>query len=677
MGGSPGAGLVWRGRRSVGATARAAGPRAARAIAGDRPEARRNPRPASDAFPALDRAPPIRIVAIARMDPRIADKVSRFPTGPGVYVFTDAAGDTLYVGKAADLRARVRSYLKPGGDGRYQLRWLAAEAADVEFIATATEQEALLLENTVIKKKQPRYNLKLKDDKSFLLLRLDRREPWPWYRLVRRRQDDGALYFGPFASAKAVRRTLRLLHKIVPLRDCGDHVFANRTRPCLKHQIGRCPAPCVELVTREAYEGLLDHSVRILRGDVGPVLGELRGRMQAAAENLEFERAQALKEQLQALQMVAEPQTVVANHGDEDALGFHRSGDEVAVAFLSFRGGALETCRRHAFRSGSPDELLLGELLGRFYEGDRYVPPVVLLPTLPAEAEIITQWLQHKRGAKVELHVPQRGERRRHLELAEQNAQLADAMAADAQARRRAGAERLAALLELPDPPRRLHCLDISTIQGTSTVASRVCFVDGEPDKSQYRRFKISAEHAGDDFSAMQEAVRRSLSLCLERDDEDLPDLLVIDGGRGQLGAAQRALAELGLQDELQLCGLAKSKLKGLGDARAESGERIFRLDRESPFPLPVQAPETLLVAALRDEAHRFAITFHRQTRGRIGSELDAIAGIGPTRRKALLRHFGSLSALREASREALRAMPGLPANVADAVFAALHPAAE
>lgn len=607
------------------------------------------------------------------MDPHIVDKVARFPTGPGVYVFTGQAGETLYVGKATDLRARVRSYLKPGGDGRYQLRWLEQEAFDVEFVATATEQEALLLENTVIKKKQPRYNIKLKDDKAFLLLRLDRREAWPWYRLVRRRQDDGATYFGPFASAKAVRRTLRLLHKIVPLRDCRDSVFQNRTRPCLKHQIGRCPAPCVDLVPRADYDRLLDQSVRILRGDVGPLLGELRTRMQQAAEGLEFERAQALKEQIAALQLVAEPQNVVASVGDEDALGVHRTGDEVAVAFLTFRGGALENCRRHAFRTTLPDDLLLGELLGRFYEGDRYVPPTIVLPYLPAEPAMITAWLAHKRSAKVELHVPQRGDKRRHLELAQQNARLADAMAADAESRRRAGAERLARLLDLPEPPHRLHCLDVSTIQGTSTVASRVCFVDGQPDKSQYRRFKISAEHAGDDFAAMQEAVRRSLQLCLERDDEDLPDLLVIDGGKGQLAAAERALGELGLGEELWLCGLAKSRLKGLGDARAESGERLFVPDSEVARPLPLQAPETLLVAALRDEAHRFAITYHRQTRGRITSELDDVPGVGPTRRKAMLRHFGSLSGLRAASREQLRAMPGLPQAVADAVFERLQ----
>jgi excinuclease ABC subunit C len=607
------------------------------------------------------------------MHERIAAKAARLPTGPGVYLFLDADGQALYVGKAADLRARVRSYLKPGGDGRPQLPFLAAQAADLEFVATATEQEALLLENTVIKKRQPRYNIKLRDDKAFLLLRLDRRERWPWYRLVRRRHDDGALYFGPFASAKAVRRTLRLLHKIVPLRDCSDAVFGNRTRPCLKHEIGRCPAPCTGLVTREAYELLLDHSVRILRGDVGPVLADLRARMQAAAAALEFERAQALKEQLASLQAVAEPQAVVAGAGDEDALGLHRVGGDVTAAFLSFRGGALESCRRFSFRSDLPDDLLLGELLGRFYEGDRFVPPAVLLPSLPAEPAMIAAWLAAKRGAKVDLLVPQRGDRRRHVELAVQNAQLADAAAVDAAARRRAGAERLAAMLGLAEPPARLHCLDVSTIQGTHTVASRVCFDDGVPQKAQYRRFRVSAAHAGDDFAAMEEAVARSLRLCLERDDEDLPDLLVVDGGKGQLAAAQRAVAELGLADDVPLCGLAKDRRRGHGDERRSTGERLFAPGREAALPLPDGAPETLLLAALRDEAHRFAVAYHRQARGRIGSELDGIPGMGPARRRALLRHFGSLAAVRAASREQLREVPGLPVAVADAVYAGLR----
>jgi excinuclease ABC subunit C len=603
------------------------------------------------------------------MDPRIADKVARFPDGPGVYVFVDAAGKALYVGKAADLRARVRSYLRPGGDGRPQLRFLEHEAHDIEFVATVNENEALLLENTIIKKRQPRYNLKLKDDKAFLLLRLDPAEPWPWYRLVRRRRDDGALYFGPYASAKAVRRTLRLLHKIAPLRDCSDSVFHNRSRPCIKHQIGRCPAPCVGLIDRVAYEELLQRSLRILRGDSAQVLRTLRAAMVAASTDLQFERAQALKQQIEALQSVAAKQTVVGRDGDEDAMGLHRVGDDVTCAFLAFRSGALESCRRFTFRSELPTELLVGDLLTRLYDGDRHVPQAVLVPALPAESDLIAGWLRRKRGSSVELAVPQRGTRRRHLDLAEQNAALADAVAVDADARRLQGSERLAQRLGLELPPQRLHCLDVSTTQGQETVASRVCFVAGRPDKAQYRRFRISREHAGDDFAAMQEAVRRSLVLCIERDDEDLPDLLVVDGGHGQLAAAARALQELGLDGDLQVCGLAKSRLRGVGDHKTATGERVFLPGRDVPVPLADNAPETLLIAALRDEAHRFAITYHRHRRGRLGSELDGVAGVGPQRRRQLLRHFGSLTALRAASRDQLRAVQGVPAKVADAVF--------
>ena len=603
------------------------------------------------------------------MDQSIRDKVARFPKDPGVYLFRDGGGKVLYAGKAADLRARVRNYLTPGGDGRYQLRFLEREARDVEFIATATETEALLLENTVIKKHKPRYNIKLKDDKAFLLLRLDRREEWPWFRFVRRRRDDGAMYFGPFASAKAVRRTLRLLHKVVPLRDCTDGVFRNRTRACVKHQIGRCPAPCVGEVTREDYDRQLDAAVRILQGEIRALVQGLQERMAEAAERLEFERAQAMKEQIAALQRVAERQSVVARGGDEDAVGVFRRGDEVTVAYLAFREGALEQCTRHTIKSELPDGMLLADLLARLYEGDRFVPRALLLPQLPDEPEILREWLEQKRGGRVELHVPQRGERRKHLALAMQNAELGDAVEVDADERRRRAAERLAALLELEDTPLLLHCLDVSTTQGTNTVASRVCFSEGQPQKSQYRRFKISKEHAGDDFSAMEETVRRSLRLCLEREDEELPDLLIVDGGRGQLAAAERAVEELGLESDLWLCGLAKSRRKGDGDRRFESGERIFLPGQETPIPLGKDTAEMLLVAAIRDEAHRFAITYHRKQRGKITSELDDIPGVGPTRRKALLRHFGSLTRMKQASREDLLATPGVPAAVAEQVY--------
>ena len=608
------------------------------------------------------------------MRTEIEAKVSRFPTGPGVYVFTGAGGTTLYVGKAANLRARVRSYLKPGGDGRLGIRFLEGAAQDVEFLATATEQEALLLENTIIKKRRPAYNVRLKDDKAFLMLRLDRREEWPWFRLVRRRRSDGADYFGPYASAKSVRQTLRLLHKVVPLRDCTDSVFHNRSRPCIKHQIGRCPAPCVGLVERETYEDHLDRAVEVLKGNVGPLLRSLRDAMDGASRSLEFERAQALKVQIEALCRVAERQAVVAGGKlDEDAVGLHRDGDEVCAVFLMFREGLLESSRRFTFRSALPDDLLLAELLGRFYDGDHYVPREVLVPGEVAEGEVVAEWLSRKRGGKVALVLPQRGAKRRHLEMARENARLSDALEADEGARRRAATAALARRLGLADEPRRIHCLDVSTIQGTSTVASRVCFVDGAPHRDGYRKFKIRGEAAADDFAAMDQAVRRSLTLSVSDERDELPDLLIVDGGRGQLSAAMRAAEDLGLAQDLSLVGLAKSRLRGEGEARARTAERLFVAGRDEPIALQDTAPESRLVAYLRDEAHRFAITYHRKVRGALTSALDAIEGVGPERRRALLRHFGSLTGVKAASLDELRAVPGLPERVAQRVYETLR----
>ncbi|MCC6783063.1 MAG: excinuclease ABC subunit UvrC [Planctomycetes bacterium] len=610
------------------------------------------------------------------MNPAIADKVAAFPTGPGCYVFLDARGEALYVGKATNLRARVRSYLRPGGDGRYLLRFLEREAADVEFVATSTEQEALLLEDTICKKRKPRFNIKLKDDKSFLLLRLDRREDWPWFRLVRRRKDDGAEYFGPFASAKSVRRTLAMLHKVVPLRDCRDGVFRNRSRPCLQFEIGRCPAPCVGRIGREDYARQLARAVEILSGGHAPVLRRLREEMRQAAEALEFERAAAKKAQIEALERIGEAQSVVQDAGDQDVFGIWRADDgDVVVAVLHFRAGRLESARRFELRTALPDELLLADLLARFYAGDRFVPAEIVVGAEPDERQLVEDWLAGKRRGPVRVRVPQRGVVRRHLELAEENARLNAAASEELAAARGDAAERLAELCELEAPPQLVHCMDVSTMQGRDTVASRVAFVDGVPEKAAYRRFKISAEHAGDDFAAMEEAVRRSLLRCREGTDERLPDLLVVDGGKGQLDAARRAAAALGLGDDVPIVGLAKSRLRGVGEARGRTAERLVLPSRAEPVPLGEGEPETLLVTALRDEAHRFAITFHRQLRGKLTSVLDDVPGIGPTRRRLLLTHFGSVEALRRADLDALRAVPGLPAAVAEQVHAALRDA--
>lgn len=610
------------------------------------------------------------------MNPTLADKVKSFPERPGIYIFSDGKGRALYVGKAANLRARVRSYLSPRGDGRVQVRFLIERAADVEFVATATEQEALLLENTVIKKRKPLYNVKLRDDKAFLMLRLDRSEAWPWFTLVRRRRQDGAEYFGPYASAKSVRSTLRLLHKVVPLRDCTDAVFHNRSRPCIKHQIGRCPAPCVGLIQRQDYVRLLDEAVQILGGDAAALRRSLTRQMREAAAELEFERAQALKVQVEALAKVVEQQSVVGTGVDQDVLGLCRVGDEVCAVFLLFRGGKLESSRRFHLRSQLPDELLLADLLGRFYEGERYVPAQVLVPAEVAEADLVRQWLSDKRGSKVQLRTPQRGSGYKNLGIAMENARLVDQASADAGARRRRGAEELAKKVGLGEAPETIHCIDVSTIQGKHTVASRVAFRNGRPDKDHYRRFQISGEAAGDDFSAMAEVVRRSLTLCLTKEGGELPDLLVVDGGRGQVTAAGRTIADLGLSGDLTWVGLAKSKPAGQGRGRERHrvGERLYLPDQAVPVPLADAAPETLLVAAIRDEAHRFAITYHRSRRGKGGlaGELDGIAGVGPARRRSILRHFGSLAAVRAASLAELCRVPGLPRTVAERVHAAV-----
>ncbi|MEO0481778.1 MAG: excinuclease ABC subunit UvrC [Planctomycetota bacterium] len=603
------------------------------------------------------------------MRQEIVDKVAAFPNTPGVYLFTRADGKALYVGKATKLRNRVRSYLKPGGDGRPLLRFLEREAHDVEFLAVSTEQEALLLENTVIKKRKPLYNVKLKDDKAFLMLRLDRGVDWPWFWLVRRRRDDGAEYFGPFASAKSVRRTLQLLHKVVPLRDCRDGVFLHRSRPCIKFEIGRCPAPCVGKIDREDYDRLLDEACSILRGKAQPVLRRLRIEMAEASERLEFERAQVLKDQVESLERVAEAQSVVDEAGDQDVFGLHRAADgDVIVAVLMFRRGRLESARRFELPTALPDELLLSDLVTRIYDGDRFIPSEVLVSCEPAEVEMLEDWLSEKRRAKVSVRTPQRGKNLKHLRMAEDNARLSREAANQQDQDRSAAAEDLAELLDLQAPPQRIHCIDVSTTQGRNTVASRVCFVDGRPSKDGYRRFEISDENAGDDFSAMTEAVGRSLNRCRDSVEDLLPDLLIIDGGRGQLSAAMKAVDELAMRDDLFVCGLAKAKLKGVGVMRQRSQERLVVEGRETPIFLEDDAQVQHLVTAVRDEAHRFAITYHRKLRGRVGSELDAIPGIGPTRRRNLLRHFGSLEGLKRADADQVAEVPGIPRELAEQI---------
>ncbi|MFQ5506228.1 MAG: excinuclease ABC subunit UvrC, partial [Planctomycetota bacterium] len=587
----------------------------------------------------------------------------KLPGLPGVYIFKDARGRVLYIGKAQDLKKRVASYLRPGGDGRFLLLFLEQEAEDLDFLVTETEQEALLLENTLIKKLKPKHNIRLKDDKAYLMLRLDPAEDWPWFRLVRRRKDDGKLYFGPFSSASAVRRTLRLLHRVTPLRDCTDTVFLNRSRPCLKHQIGRCPAPCVGLIDRAAYRGLLERALRILGGDTAEVCRELNSRMERASRELRFEEAQTAKEHLEALSLITEKQRVVSpGELDRDVIGLHRGEDWVHFSLLSYRDLGLEGSRVHHFRTQLPDAELLSSFLTQLYEGDRYVPALVLVPLEPGDLGAIQSWLRERRGSKVEIRVPERGDKRKALEMACRNAQLAGESRQRGEDKADEEMEEVRRLLGLSEPPRRIHCIDISTIQGRNTVASRVSVLDGAPCKAEYRRLRIRGAAAGDDFAAMRQAVERSLHLSFDNAEDALPDLLLVDGGKGQLSMALEALENFGL--ELAVAALAKDKVRG----EERSGERVFLPGRSRPLPLRPGSLSFALLTRARDEAHRFAISYHRKLRGKITSQLDDIPGLGPRRRKALLKHFGSLGAIRGATLDELVRVRGMTEKVAEAV---------
>jgi excinuclease ABC subunit C len=598
-------------------------------------------------------------------------RLEDLPTSPGCYIFRDAEGAALYVGKAKDLRARVRSYYR-GADSRPLIPFLAKRSARVETLVTKTESEAILLEDTLVKKLKPTYNLRLKDDKAFYLLRLDTSQQYPRIEWVRRRYADRAMYFGPYASTWALRRTVRFLHSILPMRDCSDSILRNRTRPCLKHSIGRCSAPCVQLISEADYRELVDRAVDLLEGRTSAVIPILEARMRDAAANLEYEKAAKLRDHLEALRTTTEAQGVrLGKSLDRDVLGLHRDGERVAIQWLPFRDGKLEGGKSHNFNSELPDAEILGSFLTQFYRGDTFVPREVYVSIEPHDRDAIAHWLSEKRAGPVTLAVPRGGDAKRAVELAKANAKIVlearDGIVASANE----AAEQLREKLHLQRAPGVIDCFDISTLQGRATVASRVRFVGGFPAKDGYRRFKITSFTGQNDFAAMAEVVGRALRRDVE--DQTLPDLIVIDGAKGQLSAAVRARDDAGAF-EVEIVGLAKDRSIA-GDAGTQhSGERVFTPGGDAPIHLPPRSSECHLLTRVRDEAHRFAIQYHRKVRGKITGVLDEIAGLGPKRRRELLRTFGSVSALAGVSADELRAkIPGFPAALAERVVAGLR----
>jgi len=581
-------------------------------------------------------------------------RISALPTGPGVYLFKDERGKVVYVGKAANLRQRVRAYLRPEGDGRLQIPHLVKRIADVEFIATGNEKEALLLEDTLVKTNRPRYNVRLRDDKAYLCIRVDTRHAWPRIHMVRRFQKDGALYFGPFSSAKSVRRTIRTLGSVYPLRLCTDHTLQTRDKPCLYHQLKRCCAPCVDgMVEKPAYDAYVSGMLDLLRGRTAPLLKKLRADMEDAAGKTEFERAASLRDQIDALERTTQAQRVASPDGkDRDVIALARRGEVVTATVLHVRDGRMISKRTLSFRTILPDGAVLSRVLSAVYRTGRLVPPEILLPCHPEDATELEATYRERRGGAVHLRVPERGAGRALMDLALENAKQEVKEAEGDAIQRAALLEQLRKRLDLEKLPRRIECYDISTIQGAQTVGSRVVFDEALPDKDSYRRFRIRTVRGQDDFASMREVLGRRFSK-----EESKPDLIVIDGGPEQLNAVLDVLPE-----GIVAVGLAKARAGRQGDQKYE---RVFKAGRRTPLILPPDGPETYLLARIRDEAHRFAITYHRRLRSKrtVRSALDDIAGLGPKRRTMLLREFGSTQGVKRATEEELLAA-GLPANV-------------
>ncbi|HEY5997625.1 MAG TPA: excinuclease ABC subunit UvrC [Candidatus Deferrimicrobiaceae bacterium] len=534
-----------------------------------------------------------------------------FPRDPGVYLMHDAKEKVLYVGKAKDLRARLYNYTQPGGDGRPQIPLLLRRVAFVRCIVTSTEKEALLLENTLIKRHRPPFNVELRDDKEYLLLRIDKAEEFPRFELVRRvSKGDGAVYFGPFSSARGIRETLRSILRLFPLCSCSRKKFGSRTRPCLNYQMGRCLGACAGMISRDAYMQVVENAIRFMRGEYKELLKEWKARMNALAGEMRFEEAAQIRDRIDLIAATMVRQRVVrAVPGDVDALGLFREGEEVTVAILHIRDGRLTDAHSFHFDTTIEDSEALSSFLPMHYTEEAFFPGELLLPFGIPGCEALESVLSDRAGRIVALRVPQKGERLRLIELASRNASEAHRMRKEKAASYERVSTRLAEMCGLPRPPIRIEGFDISNLSGTGAVGSMVTFVEGRAVKKYYRKFAIRDIAGQNDFAMMQQVVRRRFN-----HDEDfggIPDLLLIDGGKGQLGAALAALAEAG-HGAVPAISLAKERTR---EGETVFVERLFLPGRKNPVVPPKNDPVLLLLMRIRDESHRFAVTFQRARR--------------------------------------------------------------
>jgi excinuclease ABC subunit C len=601
---------------------------------------------------------------------RLVQQVHNLSTSPGVYLFRDFAGKVLYVGKAKNLKKRVQSYFQPGRPHDAKTKVLLTKVASFETIITHTEQEALILEANLIKKHRPRYNIHLKDDKRYPFLRLDVTQPFPNLNIVRKIHNDGARYFGPYASSAAVRQTLKFIHKTFKLRKCRNKTFASRTRPCLNHQMGLCMGPCCLDVAPEIYGAIVDEVTAFLKGRTPDLIRKIKKEMQGAADHQDYEQAAILRDKMIALEKTLEKQvSVTTDFKDRDA--FSMVSDELisVVAMLRIRGGFLLGGRQFVFESALGDyNDRMSVFMRQFYSGQPEIPAEVLVNHLPRDHTWIETHLSEKRGSKVALLRPLRGEKASLVKMATENAKRGLEEHRENLSIHRDLMQRLKNRLRMEKLPQRIECFDNSNLSGTLPVAGMVVFQHGRPQPGEYRHFKIKYSGKPDDYAYMAEVLSRRFKKGEET--MPLPDLLLVDGGKGQLNIAVAVVEGMGLTGRFSVAGIAKKD-----ESRGEAADKIYLPQRSNPVGLNKDPDVLLFLQRIRDEAHRFAITYQRRRRSSVSvtSVLDGIAGIGPKRKRAMLDRFGSVAGIRTATVEELSQLPGISLQMARHIHAKLH----
>jgi excinuclease ABC subunit C len=596
-------------------------------------------------------------------DAAVQQQADSLPSAPGVYLFKDPHGAILYVGKAKDLRKRVRTYfLGRGQDIKTSI--MLAKVAYIDHFATQTEKEALILEDTLIKEHHPRYNIQLRDDKRYPLLRLSVEERFPRLSVVRRTKEDGALYFGPFPAATSMRETLRVIHKAFPLRRCNAAQFAHRSRPCLNFQMRRCLAPCSEKVSAEEYQLIVEEVRLFLEGKSDYLAGELRKRMEQASADMRFEEAAGIRDRLAALERITERQKVITpDNAHRDAVAMARQGGRIGIQVLFIRGGRLLGGRFFSLKdAGLPDQEVLSTFLNQFYKDGQFIPQEILVPVPLEDAPVLQEVLEEQGQKRVRVRAPRKGSQGYdHIQMAQENALvklLGQLKGEDA-------LQEMQKRFSLSRFPARIEGFDISNLGGGLAVGSQVVFEAGEPSKSHYRRYRIKTVAGMDDYAMLYEVLVRRLRRGKE--EGDLPDLILIDGGKGQLNVALEALKELRIE-EVNALSIAKKR-------KQEEEEKVFLPHKKEGIPVRGSSPASLLLQRVRDEAHRFAIAYHTKLRGKAGlsSTLDKIPGIGMERRRSLLTHLGGWKEITKATVEELAQAPGMTRVLAQRVWKQLH----